>query len=188
MLNNPEILLLVEGCVNQNPKSQRELVDKFSPMLFTICLRYVGDHSKAKDVLQESYIRIFRAIKSFDSNKGSLQGWIRKITVNVALKQINKDKIRSESALPDNLNGYYKGPEIIEQMRAEDLLFIVQSLPDGYRQIFNLAVIEGYNHREIAGMLDIEEVTSRSQLSRAKQLLRKKLNTLQKDKSWASID
>lgn len=188
MLNNPEIQQLIKGCVEQKPASQKELVDKFSGMLFTVCLRYTGEHSKAKDVLQESYIRIFRAIDKFDCDKGSLQGWMRKITINVALKQLKKDKMRKESEMPDNLTGYQKEPEITERMAAEDLLKVVQTLPEGYRQIFNLSVVEGYNHREIANLLDIEEVTSRSQLSRAKQMLRKKLNKLQTNESWARIN
>lgn len=184
MLNNPDIQRLIKGCVDQKPTCQRELVDRFSGMLYTVCLRYMGDAFKAQDVLQDSYIRIFKAINKFDCNKGSLQGWMRKITINVALKQLNRDKVRRVSEITEQMQGFQKEPEIAEQMAAQDLLKVVQTLPDGYRQIFNLSVVEGYNHREIAEMLSIEEVTSRSQLSRAKQLLRKKLNKLQTDESW----
>lgn len=185
MLSNPEIKLLVTGCVKQDPIAQKELVEKFSSMLYTVCLRYMGDSHTAKDILQDSFIRIFKGIHTFDSERGSLQGWMRRVTINVALKQIKKNKKRQESEIGDNEIGMEKQPVITDQLAAEDLLKVVQTLPEGYRQIFNLSVVEGYNHREIGKMLDIEEVTSRSQLSRAKQLLRKKLQNMQTDDSWA---
>ena len=187
MLNNPEIKLLVTGCVNKDPIAQKELVDKFSPMLYTVCLRYMGNAHTAKDILQDSFIRIFKGIHTFDSERGSLQGWLRRVTTNVALKQLNKNKMRKESEITDNEIGMEKQPVITDQLAAEDLLKVVQTLPEGYRQIFNLSVVEGYNHREIGELLGIEEVTSRSQLSRAKQLLRKKLQNMQTDESWARI-
>ena len=185
MLSNPEIKLLVTGCVKKDPTAQKELVEKFSSMLYTVCLRYMGDSHAAKDVLQDSFIRIFKGIHTYDSERGSLQGWMRRVTINVALKQIGKNKKRQVSEIGDNEIGMQKQPVVTDKLAAEDLLKVVQTLPEGYRQIFNLSVVEGYNHREIGEMLGIEEVTSRSQLSRAKQLLRKKLQNLQTDDSWA---
>ncbi len=187
MLNNPEIKLLVTGCVKQDPTAQKELVEKFSSMLYTVCLRYMGNSHSAKDVLQDSFIRIFKGIHTYDCDRGSLQGWMRRVTINVALKQINKNKTRYFSEISENEIGMEKQPAITDQLAAEDLLKVVQTLPEGYRQIFNLSVVEGYNHREIGEMLGIEEVTSRSQLSRAKQLLRKKLQNMQIDTPWARI-
>jgi len=187
MLNNPEIKQLVSGCVKKDATSQRQLVDTFSSMLYTVCLRYMGESHLAKDVLQDSFIRIFKGIHTFDSERGSLQGWMRRVTINVALKQLKKQKSRMESEIGDNVAHLTKASDVTDKLAAEDLLKVVRTLPEGYRQIFNLSVVEGYNHREIGEMLGIEEVTSRSQLSRAKQLLRKKLVNMQTDKSWAKI-
>ena len=187
MLENPEIKLLVTGCVKKDPTSQKELVNTFSSMLYTVCLRYMGESHLAKDVLQDSFIRIFKGIHTYDSERGSLQGWMRRVTINVALKQLKKQKSRMESEIGENVSHLTKDANVTDKLAAEDLLKVVQTLPDGYRQIFNLSVVEGYNHREIGEMLGIEEVTSRSQLSRAKQLLRKKLINMQTDESWAKI-
>lgn len=187
MLNNPEIKRLVDGCVKKDATAQKELVDTFSSMLYTVCLRYMGESHLAKDVLQDSFIRIFKGIHTYDCDRGSLQGWMRRVTINVALKQIKKQKSRMESEIGDNVSHLTKASDVTDKLAAEDLLKVVQTLPEGYRQIFNLSVVEGYNHREIGEMLGIEEVTSRSQLSRAKQLLRKKLINMKTDMSWVRI-
>ncbi|NNL93015.1 MAG: sigma-70 family RNA polymerase sigma factor [Saprospiraceae bacterium] len=178
---------IIDGCRRGQAVSQRALVDQFSASLFSVCLRYIGSESKSKDVLQESFIRIFKSFKNFDSSKGSLQGWMRKITVNMALKTIEKEKIKFSPLSVDFNNSMSVEPSALHNMEADDLLKVVQTLPDGYRQVFNLSVIEGYSHKEIAQMLDIQEVSSRSNLSRAKQILRNKLIAFKKTGSWVKI-
>ncbi len=187
MKDKLDIQHLVQGCIQQDQTCQRELVNKFSGMLYSICLRYVGDEHKAKDTLQDTFIRIFKAMHQYDPTRGSLQGWMRKIAVNVCLKQLKKDKIRNEGPLTEQLSDYHKAPKIAGQLEEADLMKLVMTLPEGYRQIFNLNVIEGYNHREIGEKLGIGEATSRSQLSRAKQLLRKKIIKLENSESWVRI-
>ncbi len=175
---------IIEGCKNKQPIYQRALVDGFSDLLYSISLRYVGHPATAQDVLQEAFIRIFKAFKNYDSDKGSLSAWMRKITVNEALKSLNKKKVKYSTLSVDFNEKYGVAPEILRKMDAEDLLKVVQSLPEGYRQVFNLSVIEGYSHKEISQLLGIQPVSSRSNLSRAKQILRKKLNSFKNSETW----
>lgn len=178
---------IVAGCRKGQSACQKALVDRYSESLYTVCLRYMGDESKSKDVLQDSFIRIFKSFKNFDSDKGTLHSWMRKITVNMALKSLKKNAIPTTGFTIDINENLSVMPTAIEKMKAEDLMKIIQSLPEGYRQVFNLSVIEGYNHKEISEMLGIEEVSSRSNLSRAKSLLRKKLIAFKKNESWVKI-
>ena len=178
---------IIRGCKQGHSSCQKALVNRYSGLLFSICLRYVGDETKSQDVLQDAFIRIFKYIKNFDSDKGSLQAWMRKIAVNTALKSI-KSKIPQTSSLSIDINNNISiEPKILDKMAADDLLAVIKSLPDGYRQVFNLFVIEGYSHKEIGKKLNIQEVSSRSNLSRAKQLLRTKLLSYKNSESWAKI-
>jgi len=178
---------IIQGCLKGHSECQRALVDRYSDLLFAVCLRYTGEESRSKDVLQESFIRVFKSIKNFDPDKGSLQAWMKKITVNMALKTLNKNKIKTNNLTIDINEKISVQPSAIDKMQAEDLMKIIQTLPEGYRQVFNLSVVEGYSHKEIAEMLRIEDSTSRSNLSRAKQLLRKKLIAFKKNESWVKI-
>ena len=185
--NQLNIEQIVAGCRKGHHACQRALVDRYSELLYTICLRYMGDESKSKDVLQESFIRIFKSIKNFDPDKGSLQAWMRKITVNMALKALSKNSIPTSGFTIELNDRISVMPTALDKLNAEDLMKIIRTLPEGYRQVFNLSVIEGYSHKEIAEMLGIEEVSSRSNLSRAKNLLRKKLIAFKKNESWIKI-
>lgn len=178
---------IILGCRAKDSQCQKALVEHFSDELYTVCLRYCGDGATAKDVLQESFIRIFKSFKNYDPEKGSLQSWMRKITVNMALKTLKKNSLQTHSLSLEISDSISTAPVAIEKMQAEDLMKIIRTLPEGYRQVFNMAVIEGYSHREIATLLKIEEASSRSNLSRAKQLLRKKLAAFKKNESWVRI-
>jgi len=188
MTNQLTIEDIVLGCQNGHAECQQALVHRFSGLLYSVCLRYMGDATKSQDILQDAFIRIFRYIDTFDSNKGSLQGWMRKITVNVALKSLNKKKLDTTSLSVDYNDQISVTPDAITNMSVDSLMDIVRTLPEGYRQVFNLSVVEGYSHKEIGSMLGIADVTSRSNLSRAKQILRKKLNSYQTSESWGKIN
>lgn len=175
---------IIAGCKKQQSEYQKALVFRYSDLLYAVCYRYVGDRTKAQDVLQESYIKIFRAIKNFDPNKGVFEAWIRKITVNESLKLIGREKFKTLSIDDIHNNTIEVSADALSKLSNDELLEIVSKLPDGYRQVFNLSVIEGYSHREIAEMLGIQEVSSRSNLSRAKAILREQLLTLQSQESW----
>lgn len=187
MSNQLSIEEIIIGCQKGKANCQKALVDRFSEQLYTVSLRYMGESNLAQDVLQDSFIRVFKAIDNFDPERGSLGGWMRKITVNVALKSLKKKKIKTTGLEVDIHNMVSVKPEALSNMANEELLEIVKSLPDGYRQVFNLSVIEGYSHKEIGEMMGIKEVSSRSNLSRAKELLRKKLSVFKNSDLWVNI-
>ena len=175
---------IIAGCRQGNPLYQRALVNDYSELLFAVAYRYVGNETLAKDVLQEAYIRIFKSFGTFDENKGALTTWMRKVTVNAALRQLQKKFLKTSSLTLELNEKFHTSPEAIQKMTHDEIMEVVSSLPEGYRQVFNLNVIEGYSHREISTMLNIQEVTSRSKLSRAKQMLRNKLSTFKNSDIW----
>jgi len=175
---------IIHACIQGNAHGQRQLVNQFAPMLMTVCRRYASANYGAQDILQDSFVKIFKAIEQFDDSRGSFEGWMRKIAINTALAQIRKHKIKINSDLEDHQNLLSIDPEIYKKLNAEELLKIIATLPEKYRIVFNLSCIEGFNHKEIAEMLDIEEASSRSNLSRAKLLLRKKILANKKLTSW----
>ncbi|HLV42056.1 MAG TPA: sigma-70 family RNA polymerase sigma factor [Brumimicrobium sp.] len=163
---------LVKECLSGNAIKQRELFERFSPLMMGVAMRYMKDVEQAEDVLQDGFIKVFNNLHRFE-NKGSLEGWIRRIIVNTALDQIRKNKkYRSDVELEDSSLLVAQNDNVESQLQAEVLLKIVQELPDGYRMVFNMYAIEGYSHKEIAEQLEISESTSKSQYSRAKAFLR----------------
>ena len=164
---------LITACQKGIKTAQYELVKRYSGMLMSVCRRYVKDEPTAKDILQESLIRIFKNIDGYKSI-GSFEGWIRKITVRCALGYLDKKHVRRESSVADINTDETTLPLALDNLGVEDIIKLVQDLPPGFRSVFNLNAIEGYNHREISEMLGITESASRSQLTRARQLLRKK--------------
>jgi len=163
------------GCLRNDRKAQRALYEEYKVQMFRLCLRYARDRQEAEDLLQEGFIAVFRDLKNY-TGAGALGGWIRKVMVNNALQHIRKTKYRFQSIDSVQLNEY---EEITideeDQPRVKELTKCLQSLPDGYRTVFNLYVIEGYTHKEIAKVLSISESTSKSQLFKAKGMLRKLL-------------
>lgn len=165
---------IVQGCVSNNSLAQEYLYKKYHRDMFRVCLRYVNYNFKeAEDVVQNGFISIFENIESFKGT-GSLKGWIKKIMVNAALIHIRKNKklkqnIELDSVefmLPSNMSAS-------DSFAVKDILKIIQSLPVGFKTVFNLYAIEGYSHREIGEMLNISESTSKSQYSRAKVHLKR---------------
>ena len=143
-----------------------------------VCLRYVNDRETARDLLQDGFVKIFTSIGSF-SGIGSFEGWMRKIFVNCALEYLRKSDVLREATDLDNTAELVNADSsAISDISAAELMNMVKELPAGFRTVFNLFAIEGYSHKEIAEMLDITDSTSRSQYTRAKQLLQKKINSL----------
>lgn len=160
---------LIENCKKQNTKAQGELYKLFSSKLFAICLKYSRNRSEAEDNLQDAFLKIFDKIGQY-KNKGSFEGWIKRITVNTVLQRYRTEKVFeliNENTIEDSK------VEIEEDAISIDyLLEIIQELPDRYRLVFNLYVLDGYSHRDIANMLEINIGTSKSNLARARQILR----------------
>lgn len=166
---------LVIECVKGNPRAQRMLFDRFSSKMLGVCLRYAKDSEQAEDILQDGFVKVFTKLKDF-KNEGSLEGWIRRVMVNTALDQIRKNtKTLGDVSVDDVQYKIENNDHIAEQLMAEDLLKLVNSMPDGYKVVFNMFAIEGYTHREIADTLGISESTSKSQYSRARAYLRERI-------------
>lgn len=168
---------LIEGCKKNHSKSQRDLYERFSGKMYSLCLRYIKEETEAEDVLVAGFMKIFNKIEQYQ-REGSFEGWIRKIMVNESLQYIRQNKNMYLQVDIENAQYSFNTDAIESQLAAEDLLKMVGRLPMGYRTIFNLYAIEGYSHQEIADMLDISVNTSKSQLSRARALLQKTLSSV----------
>lgn len=174
MITHKEEALLLEACRKGDRQGQKQLYDRFAGEMYVVCLRYSKNEDEAKDILQEAFIKIFRSISTF-RGESKLYHWIKRIVINTALnQQRNKHHL---VAITDIKAGHSvtDGDYTISHYNWKDLMNMVQELPQGCRVIFNLYAIEGYNHREIASMLEISEGTSKSQFSRARQLLQERI-------------
>lgn len=164
---------IVDGCIKNNAIAQKNLYEKFSRKMMGVCLRYCDSQEEAEDVVQNGFISVFENINSFKGT-GSLEGWIRKIMVNTALTNIRKNKKFKQNIELDSVEFMLpSATHTNDSFAAKDLLKIIQTLPVGFKTVFNLYAIEGYSHREIGDMLNISEGTSKSQYSRAKAHLQK---------------
>ena len=173
---------LIKGCIRQESSAQKALFDLYAGKMLGVCQRYARNDADAEDILQDAFIKIFDKIKQFKS-EGSFEGWIRRIVVNTALKKYTLSRYSKEISLEDYAksdNRIDSDPIAIDHLSEKDLLQLINSLPDGYRLVFNLYVIEGYRHEEISEMLGIQSGTSRSQLAKARNLLQKQILALQK--------
>jgi RNA polymerase sigma factor (sigma-70 family) len=169
---------LIEKCLKGDQLAQRTLFDKYAPKMFSVALRYAKDTDQSEDVLQDAFVKVFMKLDRYNG-KGSFEGWIRRIVVNTAL-----DSIRKNIKFQDNISSddvAYKLEQNVftgELLNEEFLLKTINSMPDGYKIVFNMFAIEGYSHKEIAKELDISENTSKSQYSRARAYLKQRLKEL----------
>ena len=163
---------IIQGCKAKNTKHQKALVERFAPMLLSVCRRYSKNRADADDVLQESLIRILKSIDSFSPSKGVFEGWARKIAINTALKYFDRNCFKKQVIGLENASYQSIEPTIFSKMQADEMMIMIKNLPDGYRQVFNLYAIEGYSHKEISQILGIGESSSRSNLTRARKLLK----------------
>lgn len=164
---------LIADCSKGNRRAQRVLYDRYADKLMNICLRYARDRAEAQDVLQNAFVKIFTKISDFKTGEGSFEGWMSRIAVNEALMLYRKNKrifYPDEEVIAMNMPA--AAPAAVDNLQAEDVIKLLEKLPDGYRVVFNLHVVEGYSHDEIGEMLGITSGASRSQLTRAKKNLR----------------
>ena len=166
---------LIAGCIRGDRKMQYELYHRFGPKMFGVCLRYAGNTDEAEDVLQEGFIKIFKKIDSFRS-EGSFEGWIRRIFVNTAIEHFRRKTYLQPISEKEEVTveGHYLS--VLDDLAEKDIIRLVQQLSPGYRTVFNMYVVEGYTHKQIADILGISEGTSKSQLSRAKTILQGLVN------------
>ena len=163
--------LMLTGCRKNNATAQEALYSRFSPRMLGVCYRFAKNREDAEDMLQEGFIKVFTQIHQY-RNEGALEGWIRRIVVHTCINILKKNKKFSDSVDIIHAHSVHVREEMIPSiMQAKQVVECIRSLPLGYKTVLNLYAIEGYSHKEIAFMLDIEESTSRSQYTRAKAML-----------------
>ena len=168
---------LIKDCIKQKPQAQRELYQLFAPKMMALCYRYARDEANAEDIPQEGFIKIFQKINKYD-DRGSFEGWVRRIMVNTAIDHIRKQKHQQNEVEINEVISEDVSESVLDKLEAEHLYEVIQQLPTGYRLVFNLYAIEGYSHKEIGEQLNITESTSRSQYTRARAMLKRKIEEL----------
>ena len=163
---------LVEGCRRRDRRVQELLYARFSRRMYAVCLRYARHRSEAADLLQEGFIRVFGRLDGFRM-EGSLEGWIRRIMVHTCIDHYRTKAFQNERIGMDHMPEGAEEPTALEHLGMEELQALVRALPDGYRMVFNLYAIEGYDHAEIADLVGCMESTSRSQLAKARRMLQR---------------
>lgn len=162
---------LLTGCLQNDAAAQRELYNRYSPKMLSVCYRFAQSREDAEDMLQEGFIKVFTQIHTFQ-HKGAFEGWIRRIIVHTCINLIKKHKKFNESVDLTHASLLQVREDAIPSiMQAKQVIECIRLLPIGYRTVLNLYAIEGYSHKEISEMLDIEESTSRSQYTRARAML-----------------
>jgi RNA polymerase sigma-70 factor (ECF subfamily) len=166
---------LIELAVENNRHAQQKIYSKFSPKMLSVCRQYIKDLHQAEDIMITAFMKVFTSLKNFE-HKGSFEGWIRRIMINECISYIRVQKrvtfIEDETYFEESFNN------IESKFSVEDIQTLIDSLPDGYKMVFNLYAIEGFKHHEIASMLGINEGTSKSQLSHARKMLQEQINKL----------
>jgi RNA polymerase sigma-70 factor (ECF subfamily) len=157
-----------------NQPAFKDLYQRYQRSLFLVCLRYAKDRSTAQDYLQETFITIFRKLKQFDQARGAFEPWAKRIAINVCLMNIRKSKLYAVSLTGEELIPS-DDTNILSQLSLQEMLEMIQQLPHGYKTVFNMYVIDGFSHKEIAAELGISIGTSKSQLMKARLHLQKKL-------------
>ena len=182
---------IIAGCIHNDTSAQKELYNRYSPKMLAVCYRYAQNREDAEDMLQEGFIKVFSQIHQY-RNEGAFEGWIRRIVVHTCINILKKNKKFSDSLDIAYASGVGIREENIPSiMQAKQVVECIRALPVGYRTVLNLYAIEGYSHKEIGQMLDIEESTSRSQYTRAKVMLEDilvKKNILLKPRNKAIAD
>ncbi|MFY7965673.1 MAG: RNA polymerase sigma factor [Chitinophagaceae bacterium] len=175
-MTEQEIIL---GCIRLNKQCQRILFDQYAGRFMNLCLRYANNQMEAEDMMQEGFISIFKNIEQY-KNDGPFGAWMRKIMVNAALSVLRKKKVQFIDI--DQSEAYQKSIDTYtySNLGEEDLMKLINALPNGYKVVFNLSIIEGFSHEEIAKMLDIQPATSRSQLVKARKMLQQQIIHLEK--------
>lgn len=168
-------LSIIKGCLNNSRLAQKQMYEKLAPRMFSLCMRYVGNKEQAKDILHDGFITLFQKLEKYNGS-GSFEGWARRIFVTTALMYLRKnDVLKFSVELDDSPVIYSDGENALQKLEAQSLLKLIMCMPPGFRTVFNMFVIEGYTHQEIAKALNITEGGSRSQLSRARIWLQDKL-------------
>lgn len=169
---------LIKSYLRGDRAAMQQLYERHEQYWFRLCLRYGRNRSEAQDIMQDGLVQIFKTLKQFDTVKGSFSAWSNRIMVTTALQHFRREKYRVSEDLDFVAEEADTSENVFDKISAKELTQIIQQLPDGYRMVFNLYEIEGYKHQEIAKMLEISVGTSKSQLSKAKKMLRAQLEKI----------
>jgi RNA polymerase sigma-70 factor (ECF subfamily) len=179
---------IIEGCLKNSRKAQKMLYDKYASKFLGMCVRYAKDKLEAEDILQDGFLKIFGRISQY-SGLGSFEGWMKRIIVNTAITNYRQNLKHYYKQHIDEVNETDMESSFSEiEYTLDELLKVIQNLPPGYKMVFNMFAIEGFQHKEIAEMMGIDVTTSKSQYSRARKLLRQKLEELKKEKIVLEIN
>ena len=171
---------LIRQAKEGNRQAQQSIYQKFSPKMLGVCRQYVKDVQLAEDVMITAFMKVFVNLNNFEF-KGSFEGWIRRIMVNESISFL---RVQKKTDFLEDTFYHEVGADVEDSfLSVDDLQFLIDQLPDGYKMVFNLYVIEGYKHHEIAKMLGINEGTSKSQLSQARKTLQLQINALNQSKN-----
>ncbi|MEL6674639.1 MAG: sigma-70 family RNA polymerase sigma factor [Bacteroidota bacterium] len=165
---------ILEGCRKKDRKSQRQLYEKYYQSMSWVCIRYVKNQDLAYDLVHDGFLKIFKRIDQFNG-KGSLEGWMKRVMVNLCLDYLRKQKSLPQNVELEEARTRLVDEEVVANMEAELILKVVQELNPLHRTVFNLNVIEGFPHKEIAAMIKVKESTSRAYLTEAKKQIRIRL-------------
>jgi len=175
-----DLKILIKECASGNVRAQEKLYRTFAPKMFGVCLRYAKDRTEAEDNLRDGFVKVFENIRNF-RHEGSFEGWMRRIMVNVSLGKFRKQNLLH----PVEDIGQYEEAQVSEdvfaRMGADDLMELIQQLPPRYRMVFNMYVLDGLNHQQISEEMNISVGTSKSNLARARDLLKRKVLDLYND-------
>lgn len=172
LIFTPDDELLIRECIDGNRKSQKKLYELYAPALYRLCFNYAKNTELAEDILQEVFIKLYNNLHKYRGD-GPFAAWMRRITINTAIECIRKHKRASFFAIDEEAQFTCQHATALDILYAKDVIKQTYSLSAGYREVFNLYVVEGFSHKEIAKRFDITESTSKSQFCRAKSLLRK---------------
>lgn len=173
-LKNRTDINLIISAKNGDRKAAKQLYELHKQSLFMVCMRYAKDRSRAQDYLQETFISIFKNLHQFDTSKGAFGAWAKRIAINVCLMDIRKNNLYSVNISEAEVIAT-DTPNALSQLSLKEMLRMIQQMPDGYKTVFNMYVIDGYSHKEIAEELGISVSTSKTQLMKARLLLQKKI-------------
>lgn len=161
---------LIKQCLRGDREAQTELYKRFAPKMFALCYRYANNYHTAQDVLQEGFVKVFTHLDMYEG-RGSLEGWIRKIMVNTALEVLRKKNPTDRFQELTEVREVHVQEDLIEKIDTQVVMDKIQEIPDGYREVLNLFIVEGYSHQEISGMMGITESNSKIRLMRARAML-----------------
>jgi RNA polymerase sigma factor (sigma-70 family) len=172
-----ELQKLIQGCLTKDRSCQRKIYEVYGPSMMSLCLRYSKNRQEAEEALQDGFLQMYKYISQF-KNEGSFEGWLRRIMINCVFQRYRGNMNRFNLIPLSEEQFYISTPiDFADRLSEKELILLIQTLPPAYRMVFNLFVFEGMKHREIASLLNISEGTSKSNLSDARNILKKHINT-----------